>query len=44
MRAHVIEIELVLGQLNNVITNLLVSHEHLSCQLLDVFNGMLPAH
>ena len=43
MRAHIIEIELVLGQLDDVIADLLVSHERLGCQSLDVFNGVLPA-
>ena len=43
MRAHIIEIELVLGQLDDVIADLLVSRERLGCQSLDVFNGVLPA-
>ena len=43
VRAHVIEIELVLGQLNDIIADLLVSHKGLGGQSLDVFDGVLPA-
>ena len=42
-RAHVVEIELVFGQLGNVVADLLVLGEYLGCQSVDVLGGVLPA-
>lgn len=41
--AHIIETELVLGQLDDVVADLLVSRERLGSEPLDVFDGVLPA-
>ena len=42
-RAHVVEIELVLGQLDDVVADLLVLGECLGCQSVDILDGVLPA-
>ena len=43
VRAHVVEIKLVLGQPDDVITDLLVLGECLSCHSVGVLDSVLPA-